>query len=110
MGVAVALDQPRAFGDLARELRRTLHRFTDEAKPGFDLLLFLVVAMAKRAQGPQLCQHQKPQIAADRRGIDFHAEIDAAKPAFALGHLQNRPRQERRQKLAQFLNGGGKYR
>ena len=36
MGVAIALDQPRAFGDLEREIGRAPRRLDDQREPGFD--------------------------------------------------------------------------
>ena len=44
--------------------------------------------MPVTAQAPQLGQHQEAQIAADRRRVDLHAEIDAAEPAFALAEAR----------------------
>src|SRR5665213_2023424 len=92
--------------DIARQCTRLPRRLGDQRQPRFDLYLFLLVAMAVRTQAAQLGQHQETQIAADRGRIDLHAEIDPAEPAPALAERQDRPRQERRQQLAHFLDAG----
>src|SRR5665213_22543 len=106
ISVAITFDQPRAFRDFARQFTRLPRRLGDQRQPRFDLYLFLLVAMAVRTQAAQLGQHQETQIAADRGRIDLHAEIDPAEPAPALAERQDRPRQERRQQLAHFLDAG----
>src|ERR1019366_1838691 len=83
----------------AGRMRRAsmLRRLGDQAEPGLDLRLFLFEAMAVRAKPAQFGQHKEAQIAANRGGIDLHAEIDTAEPAFTLADGQEGPRQERRQ-------------
>ena len=42
VSVAIALDQPRAFGDFEREIARERRGLGDQLEPGFDLRLFLL--------------------------------------------------------------------
>src|SRR5262249_55570436 len=44
-GIAIALDQPRAFRDLERKIAREPCRVGDEAQPRFDRVLLLLVAV-----------------------------------------------------------------
>src|SRR5262249_35218907 len=44
-GIAIALDQPRAFRDFDREIAREPCRVGDEAQPRFDRVLLLLVAV-----------------------------------------------------------------
>ena len=46
VGVAIALDQARAFGDFERELGGQRRRLRDQAEPALDLALLLGVAIA----------------------------------------------------------------
>src|SRR5450755_250686 len=59
MRVAIALDQAGAFGDFERQGARVPRRLSNQGKPGFDLRLFLLEAIAVRAQPAQLGQHQE---------------------------------------------------
>src|SRR5262249_7559433 len=44
-GIAIALDQPRAFRDFDREVTREPCRVGDKAQPRFDRMLLLLVAV-----------------------------------------------------------------
>ena len=105
-GVAIAFDQPRAFGDFERQRRGPRRRRDDQPEPGLDRRLLLAVAVAARPQPAQLGQHQEAQIAGDRSGVDFHAPMEAAEPTPAFGEAQDRGGEPRRQELAEFLDAG----
>src|SRR5664280_2951033 len=78
ISIAIALDQAGAFGDFQRQCARLPRGLGDQAEPGLDLRLFLFEAVAVRAKPAQFGQHQEAQIAANRGGVDLHAENDAS--------------------------------
>ena len=106
MRVAIAFYQTCAFGDFQCQLGGMFRRLADQPEPVVDLLLFLLVAMAIGPQGAEFGEQPEAQVTADRCGIDLHPEINPAKPSFALRHLQDGPRQERRKQLAKLFDTG----
>src|SRR5581483_11566218 len=90
--ITISLDQSCTFGNFQGELCRLPGRVADQAKPVVDLLLLLLEAIAVRPNHPQFCQQPEAKVAADRRGIDFHSEMDAAQPASTFGHPDDGPR------------------
>src|SRR5436190_10257410 len=83
-GVAVTLDQARAFGDFERQLGRELRRRDDAREPRLDRSLLLGVAPALWTEALELGEREEAQVAEDTRRLQLHAEIDSAQPAALL--------------------------
>src|SRR5215471_11528114 len=103
-GIAIALDQAGAFGDLERHVGGHARRLDDERQPLLDRGLFLGVAPTARAETLELRQRPEAQIAGERGALDRHAEMGA--PAAPLGVGENSSREAGRQDLAQLLEAG----
>src|SRR5581483_10589033 len=65
VGVAIAFDQPRAFGDFQRQGAGEFRRCRDLGEPGDNRLLLLMIAMAEAAPALELGEQQETQIARD---------------------------------------------
>ncbi len=93
VGGAVALDQPRAFGDLERQARATAsRRRAIMPSQRLDLRLFLDIAMHEAPQRPQLRQRPELQIAEHRCGRAHtcrHARL-SIQPRFSENAMMRR--------------------
>ena len=110
VGVAVALDQPRAFRDLEREARR-IARMRRRSRPSqrLDLALFFPRSPIRcpRPPAPKFCEHPETQIAAHRRGVELHAPVEARElHSRCSAKRKDTARRRRRQHRAQFLDAG----
>jgi hypothetical protein len=103
-GVAIALDQPRALRDFERQRPRLCRRCGDQPEPGFDRRLLLQVPVCAGPEPVQLGEQQKPEIAGNRSGLDFHAPVKPANPTAAFGEAQDRGCEPWRQDLADLLD------
>src|SRR5688572_28357345 len=102
--LAVALDEPRALGDLAGERDVALRRLGDMGEPALDQLLLLAVAIAHRPPRPQPGERAHEEIAEEARGLDVHAHVVCVELAPALSPGNKPLSQETRKNRGALLD------
>src|SRR6185436_32457 len=75
VGLAVALDQARAFGNFARQRQVAPRRLDHQPEPALDQRLLLAVAVAHRPPGAQPGEAAHQQVAEHAGGLDVHADV-----------------------------------
>src|SRR5882672_11634523 len=93
VSVAVAFDQPGAFGDFERKVCREVCRFKNQGQPSLDRALLLLVAVGLGPSWPELGDQPQPQKTRDALAVDLHAALE--RPATLFGHREQPAREPR---------------
>src|SRR5712671_2066778 len=93
VGVAIAFDEPGAFGDLERKVCRLVSGLDNQGEPSLDRALLLLVAVGLGPPRPQLGDQPQPQEARDALAVDLHAALE--RPAALLRHREQAAREMR---------------
>ncbi len=104
--VAIALEEPRALGDLARELGRARRRVGDGVEPRLDGAILLAEAVAHPPPAPHLRQQPQPRIAADAGALEPHPQMEPLAPPVLLAPALERAAQDARQDRAHLVDAG----
>src|SRR5205807_2193166 len=104
--LAVALDEPRALGDLVGELAVAPGCLGHHAEPALDERLLLHIAIAHRAQRLEPGEGAHEQVAEESRGLDVHADVIGVELAAPLGPGDEAFSKEVRHHGSELLDAG----
>src|SRR5262245_43667937 len=85
VGLAVALDEAGASGQLKRKRDVAFGRVAHQPKPALDQCLLLAVAVGEGPQRPQPGERAHQEVAEDAACLDVHADVVRVELAAPLG-------------------------
>src|SRR5262245_40381015 len=85
VGLAVALDETGASGQLERKRDVAFGRVAHQPKPALDQCLLLAVAVGEGPQRPQPGERAHQEVAEDAACLDVHADVVRVELAAPLG-------------------------
>src|SRR5204863_4318137 len=104
VGVAIALDQAGALGDLERKVCREGSSLDNQSEPSLDRALLFLVTVGPGPPRPQLGDQPQSQEARDALAVDLHAALKG--PAALFGHREQAAREMRWQQRADLVDAG----